>query len=45
MADLRPNLLGYYLTHPGAALRRAAATLRYGFSNRYLTVAWRSRPA
>jgi 2-polyprenyl-3-methyl-5-hydroxy-6-metoxy-1,4-benzoquinol methylase len=45
MADLRSHLLRYYLTHPWAALRRAVATLRFGFSNRYLTVAWRSRPA
>ncbi len=42
MADLRPDLLRYYLHHPRAALRRAAATLRFGFTNRYLTVAWRS---
>jgi 2-polyprenyl-3-methyl-5-hydroxy-6-metoxy-1,4-benzoquinol methylase len=43
MADLRPHLLRYYLTHPRAALRRLGATLRYGFTNRYLTLAWRSR--
>jgi SAM-dependent methyltransferase len=45
MSELRPGLVGYYLTHPRAALRRLAATLRFGFSNRYLTVAWRSRQA
>ena len=39
MGDLRPNLPGYYARHPGALLRRIGATLRYGFSNRYLTVA------
>ena len=39
--DLRKGLAGYYLRHPGAAFRRAGALLRYGFSNRYLTVAWR----
>ena len=44
LADMRPHLLRYYATHPRAALRRLAATLRYGFTNRYLTVAW-SRPA
>jgi 2-polyprenyl-3-methyl-5-hydroxy-6-metoxy-1,4-benzoquinol methylase len=45
LSDMRPGLLGYYATHPGAALRRLAATLRFGFTNRYLTVAWRSKPA
>ncbi len=40
-ADLRPNLLGYYASHPRAALHRALATLRYGFTNRYVTIAWR----
>jgi SAM-dependent methyltransferase len=40
MQELRPNLLRHYARHPGAALRRLAATLRFGFTNRYLTVAW-----
>jgi len=40
--DLRSNLLAYYLTHPMQMLRRAGATLRYGFSNHYLTVALRA---
>jgi SAM-dependent methyltransferase len=40
MQELRPDLLGHYARHPGAALRRLAATLRFGFTNRYLTVAW-----
>lgn len=43
MADMRPNLVGYYARHPRAALRRLAATLRFGFTNRYLTVVW-TRP-
>ena len=38
---LRPQLLAYYAAHPSALLRRIGATLRYGFTNRYLTVAWR----
>ncbi|MES2124145.1 MAG: class I SAM-dependent methyltransferase [Gemmatimonadota bacterium] len=38
--DLRRGLLGYYLTHPMSALRRAVSTARYGFTNRYLTVVW-----
>jgi SAM-dependent methyltransferase len=40
-ADLRPRLARYYATHPRAAIRRALATLRYGFTNRYVTIAWR----
>ena len=44
MSDLRSNLPSYYARHPGALLRRIGATLRYGFSNRYLTVASR-RPS
>jgi SAM-dependent methyltransferase len=40
MGDLRSNLPGYYLKHPGALLRRLVATLRFGFTNRYLTVVW-----
>lgn len=38
--DLRPGLMGYYLRHPLGAWRRALATIRYGFNNHYLTVAW-----
>jgi SAM-dependent methyltransferase len=38
--DLRPSLLRYYLGHPSAAWGRLWATLRYGFANHYLTVAW-----
>ncbi len=40
-ADLRPHLVRYYALHPRAALRRALATARYGFTNRYVTIAWR----
>lgn len=43
MQTMRPNLLRYYLGHPAAAARRLGATLRYGFENRYLTVAWARR--
>jgi SAM-dependent methyltransferase len=42
MGDLRAGLPRYYASHPRALLRRIGATLRHGFSNRYLTVAWRS---
>ena len=44
LADMRPGLLGYYLTHPGKAALRARSTLIDGFKNKYLTVAWR-KPA
>ena len=40
MGDLRSGLPSWYLRHPGALLRRIGATFRYGFNNRYLTVAW-----
>lgn len=39
--NLRSNLVGYYATHPGAALKRLGATLRWGFASHYLTLAWR----
>lgn len=38
--NLRENLIAYYLGHPTAALKRLGATLRWGFSSHYLTVAW-----
>ena len=38
--DRRPHLLRYYARHPEACLKRAWTTLRYGFANRYLTIAW-----
>ncbi|MCP5057783.1 MAG: class I SAM-dependent methyltransferase [bacterium] len=41
-SEIRPHLLRYYATHPSAALRRIYATLRFGFTNRYLTIAWRA---
>ena len=41
--DLRQGLLRYYAANPGAAWRRLVSTIRYGFTNRYLTVAWRKR--
>jgi 2-polyprenyl-3-methyl-5-hydroxy-6-metoxy-1,4-benzoquinol methylase len=40
MQDLRPNLLRYYIGHPQAAVWRAYSTLRFGFTNRYLTAVW-----
>lgn len=39
--DLRRGLMGYYLRHPAAFCRRLLALSRFGFTNRYLTVAWR----
>jgi len=43
-AKLRPNLPGYYASHPGALAKRIATTLRHGLANHYLTIAW-ERPA
>ena len=43
MQQVRPNLPVYYLQHPGALARRVYSTLRHGFKNVYLTVAWRAR--
>ena len=40
LAELRPNLLRYYALHPGAAFRRLASTVRCGFVNCYITIAW-----
>lgn len=40
LAELRPRLLRYYATHPGAALHRMASTMRFGFVNCYITIAW-----
>jgi len=40
--DVRRNLPAYYLRHPGSLARRIASTLRHGFANLYLTVAWRA---
>ena len=41
LESMRRNLPAWYLRHPSALLRRVISTLRYGFVNRYLTVAWR----
>src|SRR5262249_53525391 len=38
MADMRTNLIAHYARHPRAAIRRLAATLRFGFTNRSLTI-------
>jgi SAM-dependent methyltransferase len=43
MEDLRQNLPAYYLRHPTALARRLWSTLRYGFTNHYLTVAWQKK--
>jgi SAM-dependent methyltransferase len=41
MQHMRQNLIGYYARHPRAAIDRVVATLRFGFTNRYLTGVWR----
>jgi len=40
LADMRPNLLKYYASHPGAAVKRAWSTVVDGFNNRYITIVW-----
>jgi len=42
MGELRRNLPAWYARHPLALARRLGATLRYGFCNRYITIAWQS---
>lgn len=39
---VRQGLPAWYARHPDALLRRVIATLRHGFKNRYLTVAWQA---
>ena len=34
------SMLGYYLSHPGAAWKRAYSTATDGFCNKYLSCAW-----
>ena len=41
LRDLRKNLGHYYVTHPSAFFDRIWSTVRYGFTNRYVTIAWR----
>ncbi|HTY18189.1 MAG TPA: class I SAM-dependent methyltransferase [Myxococcota bacterium] len=43
-AQLRANLPSWYLAHPDSLLRRIGSTLRHGFANHYLTVAWEREP-
>jgi hypothetical protein len=40
-SDIRRNITAYYLANPGRLCARVYSTLRYGFKNRYLTIAWR----
>jgi len=40
MNTMREGLASYYVRHPRAAVRRLAATMRYGLTNRYVTIAW-----
>ncbi len=42
--DLRSNLLLYYWKNPAGLSKRVWSTVRYGFSNRYLTSVWQKRP-
>jgi len=42
--DMRKNLIGYYLSHPGAVYSRIRSTVVDGFCNKYLTVVWEKLP-
>jgi SAM-dependent methyltransferase len=42
LKEMRAGLPRYYAGHPTALVRRVLSTLRYGFENRYLSVAWRA---
>jgi SAM-dependent methyltransferase len=42
LATMRRGLVAWYATHPGSLARRLWSTLRFGLSNRYLTVAWQA---
>ena len=41
MKQVRPNLPAYYLSHPSALARRMWSSVRHGFTNKYVTIAWR----
>ena len=42
LRGVRRGLPAWYATHPASLVRRIASTLRHGFTNRYLTVAWQA---
>jgi SAM-dependent methyltransferase len=42
-SGIRRNLAGYYLANPNRLWARVGSTLRYGFKNRYLTIAWKKQ--
>jgi len=39
--DMRDKLLWYYMKNPSAGIKRVYSTIRFGFSNRYITLACR----
>jgi len=41
LARTPAQLMGFYLRRPGKLALRVGATVRYGFTNRYITIAWR----
>ncbi len=43
MKDMRRNLMAYYFWHPASLARRLWFTIRYGFTNRYITIAWQKK--
>lgn len=38
--NIRGGLVQYYIKNPSAFFKRIFATLRYGFANHYITIAW-----
>ena len=43
LQNIRPHLINYYFTHPGSFVKRVWSTLRFGFTNRYLTAVWHTK--
>lgn len=41
LKDFRKNLLLYYFKKPSSLLKRLASVIKYGFTTRYLTTAWK----
>jgi SAM-dependent methyltransferase len=40
---MRPNMMSYYVQNPSGFFKRIYATLRYGFSNHYITIVWKAK--
>lgn len=40
---MRPNMMSYYVQNPSGFFKRIYATIRYGFSNHYITIVWKAK--